>query len=236
MDISHVNHGNYILHIVGGRKGGSRGLNLKIQPCVEDLFLAYLLLYTIPVITLSIIIMHCMEYVSSISHLQIQKELTTLLPLNSKYLWVVSPVCVFAPLVWNFALLCHVHALDIALQMWVNAGKQDKLTYSLSIHNHKWYTGQVVIEPALKPTFNDHTHPLYLEKEILLGNVAHTVCSHTSYKWKISIRSQWKWWINHKRTYKLHLQEILHESAGEMENCKGNPHTIWQMWESQIGR
>jgi hypothetical protein len=65
-----------------------------------------------------------MEYVSSILHLQIQKELTTVLPLDSKYLWVISlvctvspPGCIPAPYVWTIALLHHVHALDIAL--WV---------------------------------------------------------------------------------------------------------------------
>ena len=44
MGISHGNRGNTILHIVIGEGGrGSEGLSLKIQPYVEDLFLAYLL-------------------------------------------------------------------------------------------------------------------------------------------------------------------------------------------------
>jgi hypothetical protein len=43
MDISHVNRGNYVLHIVRGGGRGSGGLSPKIRPCVEDLFLAYLL-------------------------------------------------------------------------------------------------------------------------------------------------------------------------------------------------
>jgi hypothetical protein len=42
MGISHGNRGNTILHIVIG-EGGTEGLSLKIQPYVEDLFLAYLL-------------------------------------------------------------------------------------------------------------------------------------------------------------------------------------------------
>ena len=36
--ISHLEHENLLLHIVGGG-----GLSWKIQPCVEDFFLAYLL-------------------------------------------------------------------------------------------------------------------------------------------------------------------------------------------------
>jgi hypothetical protein len=44
MGISHGNRGNTVLHIVIGEGGrGSESFSLKIQPYVEDLFLAYLL-------------------------------------------------------------------------------------------------------------------------------------------------------------------------------------------------
>jgi hypothetical protein len=44
MGICHGNCGNTVLHIVIGEGGReSEGLSLKIQPYVEDLFLAYLL-------------------------------------------------------------------------------------------------------------------------------------------------------------------------------------------------